>query len=241
MYLIILRRCYTKFMKKVILAVFAHPDDEAFGPAGTLLIETKSGTELHLVSLTAGEAGTNPDNHPNLGQVRLQEWQTAGKLIGATSMTCLNYADNQLNNQSMIEICDKLVEKASGLLKELPADGQLEIMSMDLNGITGHIDHIVASRASHCAFYKLQPIDSRLKQLRLVCIPKQIHPNQNTDWLFMEAGRCQTEIDQTIDARVHQAAILAIMRTHASQAADAERLIKQRGDSLGIDHFMVKT
>ena len=44
-------------MKRVIFGIFAHPDDEAFGPSGTLLMETKAGTELHLITLTLGEAG----------------------------------------------------------------------------------------------------------------------------------------------------------------------------------------
>ena len=41
---------YTEHMKKIIFGIFAHPDDEAFGPSGTLLLETRSGTELHLIT-----------------------------------------------------------------------------------------------------------------------------------------------------------------------------------------------
>ncbi|HEU4830759.1 MAG TPA: PIG-L family deacetylase, partial [Candidatus Saccharimonadales bacterium] len=97
-------------MKKIIFGIFAHPDDEAFGPAGTLLLETRAGTELHLVTLTAGDAGTNPDNHTDLGKVRLEEWRKAGQLIGASSMHSLKYKDGQLNNLSMIEVGHEIID-----------------------------------------------------------------------------------------------------------------------------------
>ena len=76
-------------MKKVIFGIFAHPDDEAFGPAGTLIQEVQNGSELHLITITAGEAGSNPDNYDDLGQIRLEEWRRSGELIGATTMTHL--------------------------------------------------------------------------------------------------------------------------------------------------------
>ena len=43
-------------MKK-LLAVFAHPDDEAFGPGGTLAKYAKEGVEIHLLCATRGERG----------------------------------------------------------------------------------------------------------------------------------------------------------------------------------------
>ncbi|MFZ2494806.1 MAG: PIG-L family deacetylase [Candidatus Saccharimonadales bacterium] len=62
-------------MKKVIFGIFAHPDDEAFGPAGTLIQEVQNGSEVHLITLTAGQAGSNPDNHEDPGAIRLKEWK----------------------------------------------------------------------------------------------------------------------------------------------------------------------
>ena len=46
-------------MNKRLLAVFANPDDEAFGPAGTLAYYAKEGVEVHLLCATRGEAGKN--------------------------------------------------------------------------------------------------------------------------------------------------------------------------------------
>jgi len=40
-----------------LLAVFAHPDDETFGPGGTLARYAASEVEVHYACATRGEAG----------------------------------------------------------------------------------------------------------------------------------------------------------------------------------------
>jgi LmbE family N-acetylglucosaminyl deacetylase len=227
-------------MKKIIFGIFAHPDDEAFGPSGTLLMETKAGNDVHLITLTLGDAGTNPDNHPNLAAVREKEWRDAGALMGVKSLHYLGYKDGQLNNLSMIQIQEKLLAYIDSIIKDESDDIELEFMSMDTNGITGHIDHIVAGRSACYAFYKLKERDSRVTRIRLVCIPKSQLPTSNTHWLYMEAGRNENEIDETIDACDYHEEIITIIRTHYSQRNDGENHIKQRGDKLGVSHFIVK-
>jgi LmbE family N-acetylglucosaminyl deacetylase len=227
-------------MKKVIFGIFAHPDDEAFGPSGTLLMETKAGNDVHLITLTLGDAGTNPDNHPDLAAVREKEWRDAGELMGVKSLHYLGYKDGQLDNLSMIQIQEKLLAYIDEILKDEPDDIEIEFMSMDTNGITGHIDHIVAGRSACYAFYKLKERDSRVTRIRLVCIPKSQLPVPNTHWLYMDAGRDEAEIDETIDACQYHDEIIKIIRTHYSQRSDGESHIKQRGDKLGVSHFIVK-
>lgn len=227
-------------MKKIIFGVFAHPDDEAFGPAGSLLLETNNGTELHLICLTDGGAGANPDNLPNLGEVRLQEWHAAGELLGATSMHHLGYEDGKLNNQSMIEIADRLTNLIGDLVKDTPEDTFIEFMTLDLNGYTGHIDHIVAARATALAFYRLKKDDARFDHIRFACFSEKDLPEENIDWIYMEAGRGPEEIQQIVDGRSLRDDILRIMRTHHTQRADYESVIKNQGENLGLNYFVVK-
>ena len=228
-------------MKKVLFALFAHPDDESFGPSGTLLLETQAGTELHLILLTSGDGGMNPDNHTNLSEVRLQEWRAAGKLMGATDMHYLGYKDGQLGNQSMIEITERAADLVSSVIAALPTDTEIEFITNDLNGITGHIDHIVAARVSCKVFYQMKANDPRFTRLRMCCLSLATAPSANTDWLYMEAGRREDEIDETVDARHLHDDIISIIRTHHTQRHDGERCIKLYGESLGINHFIVKT
>ncbi len=226
-------------MKKIIFGIFAHPDDEAFGPSGTLLMETKAGTELHLITLTIGDAGTNPDNHPDLGEVRLEEWQMAGTLMGASSQHFLGYGDGQLNNQTMIEAGQKIVELATTIIASADKPDTIEFMTSDLNGISGHVDHIVAARAACWAFYRLKTKDNRLTRIRLTCLPREMLPTANTHWLYMEPGRTKQEIGEIVDARHLHDEIIAIMRTHHSQRGDGESHIERRGDELGLNYFTI--
>lgn len=228
-------------MKKILFALFAHPDDEAFGPCGTLLAEARAGTDVHLILLTSGDAGANPDNHTDLGAVRLQEWQAAGKLIGATSMRYLGYKDGQLTNHSMIEISQRVMDDISAIVADAPDDVQIEMLTNDLNGVTGHIDHIVAARAACQVFYQLKQHDKRFWRIRLSCLSRQDVPMINTSWLYMEAGRTADEIDETTDNHYLRSEIIAIIRTHQTQRHDGDYCISWRGDQLGIDHFIVKT
>lgn len=226
-------------MTKILFGIFAHPDDEAFGPVATLLKEVQAGTELHLVTLTAGENGTNPDNVPNLGEVRLQEWHTAGALIGASSMHHLGYIDGTLGNQDHVEITGKIIDLVKETLQGR-TDTEVEFMSLDLNGYTGHIDHIVAARSTCLAFYKLKSEDLPLTRVRLATLSRDIVPEVNTNFVYMEPGKTLSEIDETIDGRDLKDRILEIMQQHRTQRGDYEYNLNAQGDQLGINHFVVK-
>lgn len=105
-------------MKRLVIGIFAHPDDEGFGPSGTLLLETNAGSELHLICATCGEAGQNVDGHGDLGAVRQDEWRAAGKLLGATSMIQLGYPDGKLCNDLYLEIASKIIAYIEDLLSQ---------------------------------------------------------------------------------------------------------------------------
>lgn len=228
-------------MKKIIFGIFAHPDDEAFGPAGTLLSETRSGSELHLLTFTVGDRGSNPDNIQDLGTEREKEWRRAGKLLGAKSMHFLGYKDGHLDNLTMIDATHQIIDIVNGIITNMPADTTVEFMTLDINGYTGHIDHIVTARATCLAFYKLKQKDQRLTRIRLACLPDTLNPRINIDWIYMEAGRTASEIDETVDARHLQDEIITIMNVHHSQRQDCESTIKGQGKNLGLNHFIVKT
>jgi LmbE family N-acetylglucosaminyl deacetylase len=228
-------------VKKIIFGIFAHPDDEAFGPSGTLLLETRAGSELHLITLTAGENGTNPDSHQDLGAIRLVEWRAAGQLIGASSMHHFGYIDGTLGNIDHVAITTRLESLVRDVLSRQAEPVEIEFMSIDLNGITGHIDHIVAARSACLAFYRLKTAGLPLSRIRLACLAQTQLATANTDFTYMEAGHPLEEIDETIDARAVIDDIYAIMRTHHTQRQDGEVHIARHGEGVAINHFIVRS
>jgi len=225
-------------MNKVIFGIFAHPDDEAFGPAGTLVMEKEAGSEIHLICATAGEAGMNPDNVPDLGKVRYEEWRKAGELIGADSMHQLGYRDGGLHNSQFHEIAAKIGDIVHPVVADRQ-DIEIEFMSIDLNGVTGHLDHILIARVACYVFCNLKDTDSRVTRMRLVCASREEFPTSNCGWLYMDAGRSPEEINETVDASEHLAVVHDIIKAHHTQRSDGEAHLKKLGDSVAINYFIV--
>lgn len=226
-------------MSKVIFGIFAHPDDEAFGPGGTLIKEVHDGAQLHLLTLTAGEAGRNPDDYTDFAEVRLQEWRRSGSIIGASSMHFLGFKDGQLDNNDLQIAQQKILELVLEILGHQTEPAEIEFMTMDLNGITGHIDHIVAARAASYVFYQLrQQGRYQPTKLRYACLPDSRLPQPNTDWLYVEAGHPARQIQQTIQLHQYQDQIIAAIQAHHSQRDDAQQQLKQL-DNVLVNHFIV--
>lgn len=70
-------------MKKVALALAAHPDDIEFVMAGTLLLLGKQGYELHYMNLSTGNCGSTVYNSEQTAAIRLKEAQEAARILGA--------------------------------------------------------------------------------------------------------------------------------------------------------------
>lgn len=212
-------------MKQVYIGIFAHPDDESFGPSGTLALAIKNGADVHLICATAGQNGTNPDDHEDLGEIRNEEWLAAGKLLGAKTQHQLWYLDGELNNHYFPQIaadCQAIIES---IAQEYDEKTEFTVITMDQNGISGHIDHIVMSFVSSFVFVKLRATDKRLKALHYFCVPEEVLPQADTSFVFRSKGRPASQIDITNDISEVFELKKQIMRAHYSQRGDAEMLI----------------
>ena len=76
-----------------LMGIWAHPDDESFGTAGTMARATASGHSVAVVCATRGEEGEIADpalaNPENLGEVREQELRRACAAVGVTDVSFL--------------------------------------------------------------------------------------------------------------------------------------------------------
>jgi LmbE family N-acetylglucosaminyl deacetylase len=130
-----------------ILIVDAHPDDEAFGCAGTVARYASQGVPSHLLTFTKGQAGTMPagvDSPEALGLLREYETKASARVIGAASVEVLDYMDGALDQVPL----DELAGHVSRKLAETGAD---TIIAFGPTGITRHGDHIAAHKAAMLA------------------------------------------------------------------------------------------
>lgn len=226
-------------MKKVLFSIFAHPDDEGFGPSGTLIKEARDGTDVHLLCITRGDAGRNVDSCEDLGAMRIGEWQAAGRLIGATSMQHFGYSDGGICNGLYHEIADKLEAHIESTLETYDEDFELHFMTFDCTGLSGHLDHIAVSMITTFSFLRLQQAhpEWRFGQLRYFCLPHDDNLAHNISYIYMPPGRPTTEIDENIDISDVYEQKLKVMCAHHSQRDDMNWILQVRGEGVKSEQF----
>lgn len=133
----------------VLLAVFAHPDDEAFGTGGTLAKYAAEGVDVTLVTATRGEAGqiASPSlaTPANLPAVREAELRCACQVYGARPPIFLDYLDGQLPIVHQGQAVGKLVR----IIRELRPQ---VMITFGPDGIYGHYDHLAVHRWATAAY-----------------------------------------------------------------------------------------
>lgn len=224
-------------MKKHLFAVFAHPDDESFGPAGALLSAAKSGVKLHLITLTAGQAGENPDHREDLASLRLSEWQKAGELLGATTMTHYGYTDGSLDQDALVDTITRLSRQIEDVLDK---GDTYELMAFEFDGITGHIDHIVATRAAANVYEQSLDGEHPAERLRLFCLSEdQVPEFDDNTGIYSATGYPKDLIDETIDACRYHDEIRSIVACHQSQKSDLTTHLARPDSNLCVNHFVI--
>lgn len=225
-------------MKRIVFGIFAHPDDEAFLPSGSLIKWVEGGADLHLICATRGENGENPDNVADLGAVRSKEWKKAGKLLGAKSQTQLGYPDGAISNSVFHELAGKVLQTIENKLKAYNQPVKIDLLTYENCGITGHLDHVAVSFITTYVYTQLK---ERRKSSRLLyaCACEAVSPEDDTSFVFMPKGHSHSEIDLTEDISPVLERKKLVMRAHASQRKDAEAIITRLGPNLAYEHFNV--
>ncbi len=205
-------------MKKLLFGIFAHPDDEAFGPSGTLLKLADEGVDLHLICLTDGEAGQNPDEVPDLASLRLKEWQTAGHLLGASSSHALHYPDGGLESVSQTEVDEKVKDIVVEVLASYDLPSEVSFMTFEPQGLTGHKDHIFASELT-ARLAREMPTS----EVWYFCLNSDQAPLEGTEY-YQPRGREDSYINLEVDVTPWQDKKNQVMDAHYTQRRDAKTM-----------------
>ena len=149
--------------QQTLLGVFAHPDDESFGPGGTLARYAAEGKQVHIVIATDGIAGSVEDpkhlvSHDTLAQARSAELSNAAVALGITSIWSLPYRDSGMRNTPDNFHPQALIQQPLALLTRELVDTikRLQpavIVTHDPYGGYGHPDHIRLCETVTAAFH----------------------------------------------------------------------------------------
>lgn len=181
--------------KKTIMFIYAHPDDETFGAAGTIykhsLIED---VRIHVVSATRGEAGKMGDppltTRENLGQFREGEMRAAAEILNIDQISYLDFIDATLDKLSETEE-EELVEKITNIIIKYKPE-VLVIFPED--GISNHKDHIAMHYASIKAINRAKK-DYIIPKLYYNVVPKAHYNNRNLENRGVDDNQITTTID----------------------------------------------
>jgi LmbE family N-acetylglucosaminyl deacetylase len=135
--------------RRVILAVFAHPDDEIMvGPV--LARYAKQGVDIYIAYATDGQRGAKPfsgiPNGEQLGKVRREEATCASQHLGAKSPIFFGLMDGDLGAMTspIGKNTEAAVDQVKQLLDRLHPDA---IVTWGPDGGYGHPDHRLVSDA----------------------------------------------------------------------------------------------
>ncbi len=145
-----------------LLAIYAHPDDEAFGAGGTLARYAAAGIDVRLICATRGESGkiTDPDIDPasDVAALREGELKDACAALGIPEPIFLGFHDSGRQErtrhddpQALMNVDEMVLEEA--LLPWIERFRPQVMLTFDPHGGYGHIDHIRIQRAATAAFW----------------------------------------------------------------------------------------
>jgi LmbE family N-acetylglucosaminyl deacetylase len=151
-------------MKKKLLAVLAHPDDESYGIGGTLARYVAEGVDVHVAIATDGAAGSTDENwqgdRSKLVEARREELDAAAEVLGVTlhrfDYRDSGYVGDQANenpaafvNADEEEATNRVIE----LFRKIRPD---VVITHDETGGYFHPDHIMCYKITTSAFQKVR-------------------------------------------------------------------------------------
>jgi mycothiol S-conjugate amidase len=149
--------------KRTLMGLFAHPDDESFGPGATLARYAAEGVDVHVLIATDGIAGSveashKLEEHELLAQVRSAELANAAVALGVMTIWSLPYRDSGMRHTSANEHPDALFQQPmdeliANLMEYIERLQPQVILTHDPFGGYGHPDHIRCCEGMTAAFH----------------------------------------------------------------------------------------
>ncbi|GAA1942989.1 PIG-L family deacetylase [Kitasatospora viridis] len=250
-----------------LMAVHAHPDDEASGTGGVLARYAAEGIRTVLVTCTDGGCGDGPGGakpgEPGhdpaaVAVLRRQELEASCEVLKVSHLEMLDYADSGMmgwpNNDAPGSFWATPVAEGAARLAELLRHYQPDVVvTYDENGFYGHPDHIQANRITTAALeltgqtpklYWTTAPRSRMRQFGEVLRESGVdwpEPDPEEAATMPQIGLPDEEITTWVDTAEFGSQKYDALAAHASQGENIFflRMGKERFTELmGVETFL---
>jgi LmbE family N-acetylglucosaminyl deacetylase len=206
-----------------LVCVFAHPDDEAFGPGGSIAHFAKI-CPVYIICVTDGDGGHNE----RLGEIRKKELQESGKVLGVKDIFFLGFHDGDLSNNLYHTVADRIRTK----LDELTPD---TVMTFDVNGVSGHLDHIAVAMMTSYIFEKTDYV----RTLMYFCAGGYMKDLMKDYFVYVPPGYPPEQIDCVLNVTGVFETKVRAMRKHISQKEDCDMILDKMKDHMHEEYFRI--
>jgi len=211
------------------VCVFAHPDDEAFGPGGTIALLAKD-YEVYIVCATKGESGKNSlDDTATLGDIRSAELEASARILGVKKVFFLGYTDGTLSNNLYSEIAEKVATYIDDIQPEI-------VLTYEYRGVSGHIDHVTMSLVTNFIFSH----NPSIKKLMMHAVLEDVAKLRNDYFIYFPPGYKESEIDEVVDTSEVWDTKVKAMHCHASQVHDIKNVLSVYEKRPKKEYFLVR-
>ncbi len=223
-----------------LLAVFAHPDDEAFSSGGTLARYAERGVKVTLACSTRGEAGKITDPNltiEDLGKHREQELRDACKALGIEAPIFLGYRDSgrleRLRKDDPLASINADPREIEAKVRDVIERVEPQVvLTFDPHGGYDHPDHIVIHQATLAAWFSSGHLDGAPERLFYTAMPVETMRT----WIDMPGGPMTPgmtpevygvsaptiAVKRNVEAQLEKK--LAAIRFHGSQTGPNSRM-----------------
>jgi len=230
-----------------LMAVHAHPDDEASSTGGVLAYYADQGIRTVVVTCTNGEFGDAPgqikpgDNGHDeqaVAQLRLSELRRSAKILGVSQLELLGYHDSGMPDWDYKDrpdaFCNVPLEEVAGRISALMETYRPQVViGYDDRGLYQHPDHVHAARAAAAAaaqsgipakYYQSAMRGSSWRKVweALREMGAEVpDPREFTAEQQRQAAEAEARITTTVDIRPVLARKRDALMAHASQLQDS--------------------
>lgn len=219
---------------KRMLFLLAHPDDETFGPGGTIARYASEGADVFLATATRGEAGMVGDppvaDRDRLGEVRAAELVKAAGILGARGVAFLGFADGRLAATPRERIVEKAVEVVRRVRPHV-------LVGFGPEGVSRHPDHVVMSAVASEAFdaaadparFPAQLLDGLLPWAPAKLYQFEVAADIFERWGVPFAGVPRERLTTSIDTAAYVDRKIEAFHAHLTQTKDVARILSREG------------